>query len=70
MKNNRIPRNFYSITGKILIDTSETKADDIIHVTKNDCGYLGCNVRTGKYFYIFVSMLRNSEIFQIIEIMK
>ena len=54
------------------IETSESKIGDIFHVYKNDCGtgYLGLNKRTGKYFYIFLSMLRNNEIVEIQEIEK
>lgn len=66
--NNRIPRKFNRITGEMLINTSETLAGDHIHVTKNDYGYLGYNPRTGRHFYMFVSMLRNAEIIRITEI--
>lgn len=65
---NRIPRKFYSITGEMLVNTSESMPGDVIHVTKNDYGYLGYNTRTGRHFYIFISMLRNAEIFRITEI--
>lgn len=68
MSKNRIPRKFNSITGKVLIETNMNKPGDIIHVYKNDCGYIAYNERTGKYFYIFVSMLRNAEIFELMEI--
>ena len=70
MKNNVIPRKFYSITAQMLIETSETKPNDIIKVYKNDFGYLASNRINGKYFYIFPSMLRNSEICKIIDIDK
>ena len=66
--NNRIPRKFNRITGEMLINTSETLAGDHIHVTKNNYGYLGYNPRTGRHFYMFVSMLRNAEIIRITEI--
>ena len=66
--NNRIPRKFYSITGETLINTSESMPGDIIHITKNDYGYLGYNKRTNRHFYMFASMLRNADIFRIIEI--
>lgn len=64
----RIPRRFYGITGKMLINTSETLPGDIIHITKNYYGYLGYNARTNRHFYMFASMIRNAEIFRIIEI--
>lgn len=66
--NNRIPRLFSRITGKMLIETSETRPGDIIRVYKNDMGYLAYNLRTNRHFYIFVSMLRDSETFKINEI--
>ena len=66
-KKNRIPRNFNRITGKLLIETSAGKPAEY-HVYKNNYGYLGLNLSTGKYFYMFISMLRNAEIFQITEI--
>lgn len=66
--NNRIPRRFYGITGEMLINTSETLPGDIIHITKNGYGYLGYNARTNRHFYMFASMIRNAEIFRIIEI--
>ena len=66
--NNRIPRHFARITGKMLIETSETRPGDIIRVYKNDMGYLAYNPRTNRHFYMFVSMLRDSETFKINEI--
>lgn len=68
MKNNRIPRVFNCIVGKMLVETSASKPRDILHVFKNDSGYLALNTRTGKYAYVFVSMLRNKEVFELIEI--
>lgn len=67
---NRIPRKFYSLTGKMLIETNMDKPGDILHIYKNDCGtgYLALNTRTGKYCYTFVSMLRNPEIFELLEV--
>lgn len=68
MINNRIPRKFARITGEMLIETTETRPGDIVRVWKNDSGYLGYNPRTNRYFYIFVSMLRNAEIFKLREV--
>lgn len=67
---NRIPRKFHGMTGEILINTSHTNAGDVLHITKNSYGYLALNKRTGKYTYVFPSMIRNTEIFKITEIMK
>jgi hypothetical protein len=66
---NRIPRKFDRITGETLINTSESMPGDIIHITKNDYGYLGYNTRTGRHFYMFAAMIRNAEIFRINEIL-
>ena len=66
--NNRIPRKFHRITGEMLINTNMDQAGDVLHVYKNNYGYLALNMRTGKYAYTFVSMLRNAEIFHITEI--
>jgi len=68
MKNNRIPRKFNCIIARMLVDTSMDKSNDIIHVTKNDRGYLAFNTRTEKYATPFVSMLRNGKVIEIISI--
>ena len=65
---NRIPRKFNRITGTVNISTSYTEPGDVIHITKNDGGYLGLNTRTGKHAYYFPAMLRNAEIFSILEV--
>ena len=65
---NRIPRKFNRITGTVNISTSHTSPGDVIHITKNENGYSGLNTRTGKYAYYFPSMLRNAEIFSILEV--
>lgn len=65
---NRIPRKFNRITGKMLIETNMDKPGDVLHVFKNDFGYLTLNLRTGKYAYAFVSMLRNKAIFELQEV--
>lgn len=66
--NNRIPRLFSRIMGEMLIETSETRPGDIIRVYKNNMGYLAYNPRTNRHFYVFVSMLRDSETFKVNEI--
>lgn len=38
---NRIPRKFNRITGIVNISTSHTSPGDVIHITKNENGYLG-----------------------------
>lgn len=68
--NNRIPRKFYGIHGEMLINTSHASAGDVLHITKNNYGYLALNTRTGIYAYMFPSMIRNADIFKITEIVK
>lgn len=73
MKNatkNRIPRAFSRITGEMLINTSCDKPGDVLHVFKNDYGYLALNTRTGIYAYAFPSMLRDASIFKITEVLQ
>lgn len=67
---NRIPRNFYGITGKMLIYTTETQPGDIIHITKNNCGYCVYNRRTNKTFYMSLAIIRNAEFFAVTETVK
>lgn len=69
MNNNKIPRNFNCIIGKMLINTNMDKTNDILHIYKDDYnGYLALNTRTNKYGCCFASMIRNKELFEIIEI--
>ena len=66
--NNRIPRQFYRITGEMLIKTNLDQPGDVLHIFKNDSGYLALNTRTGKYAYMFAAMLRNANVIKITEI--
>lgn len=69
-KNNVIPRNFKLIKGKMLIDTYGNKAGDIVHVSRNEFGSLTMlNTRTEQRFCPFISMIRNSEVYEIIDIL-
>lgn len=70
MASNRIPRQFTRITGEMLIETTEARPGDIIRVYKNDMGYCAYNLRTNRHFYMFVSMLRNAEIFKLQEVLQ
>lgn len=65
---NRIPRKFNQIIGKTLINTNMDQIGDILHIYKNDYGYLALNIRTGKYAYVFANFIRNAKIFELIEI--
>lgn len=66
---NRIPGKFNVIKGKMLINTDVSKINDLVEVTKDEYNrYIMLNIRTGETASPFVSMLRNKEIFEIIEI--
>ena len=65
---NVIPRNFTKIVAEMLIDTSCDKKGDIVHVFKDEYGYIELNICTGSCARPFVSMLRNSDCVKIIEI--
>lgn len=68
--NNVIPRQFIKITGKMLVNTNMDNIGDTVSVYKNNFGYLELNHRTGKYAYAFVSMLRNAQVFELLEVEK
>lgn len=68
MKNNKIPRKFNRIVGRMLIDTNMSKANDILYISKNDDGFLAFNTRTKEYANCFVSILRNSEVFELVSV--
>ena len=67
-KNNVIPRKFYRITCKMLTGTNANKPGDVLHVYRNDSGLCALNTATGKYFYIFPSMLRDSLLCEFLEV--
>lgn len=69
MKNNKIPRKFNRIVGRMLIDTNVSKTNDILHIQKDDYGrLLAFNTRTEGNSSMFVSMLRNSQVFELVSI--
>lgn len=70
LNRNRIPRNFYCISGTVLVETSETAPGDPVYVTKNDYGYLALNRRNGKFFYLPASFIRDALLFEITGIRK
>lgn len=65
---NVIPRNFKKIVAEMLIDTSCDKKGDIVHVFKDEYGYIELNIRTGSCARPFAAMVRNGEYVKIIEI--
>ena len=62
---NRIPRNFKSIIGTFLSGNAEGIR---MVITKDDRGYHGKEIETGREWGLFVSHLRIPEIFKIEEI--
>lgn len=67
-KNNAIPRKFNRITCKMLIETSESKPGDMFHVYHNDSVLCALNTATGKYCYMFPSLLRDSNLCEFLEV--
>ena len=70
MKNNVIPRKFYTITIRALCKTNATRPDDIIHIYRNNFGLIGFNTRTGRYNYYPANFLRNPELCEFISVDK
>lgn len=68
VKNNKIPRKFNLLVGRMLIDTNMSKVNDTLHITKNERGFLAFNTRTKQYATLFVSMLRNGEVFELVSV--
>jgi hypothetical protein len=66
--NNKIPRKFNRIVGRMLINTNLDKANDILHIQKTERGYLAFNTRTQKHASPFISMLRNGELFELMSV--
>ena len=67
-KNNVIPRKSYRITCKMLTETNANKPGDVLHVCRNDAGWLALNTATGKYFYISPSILRDPLLCEFLEV--
>lgn len=65
---NRIPRNFNRIVIIQKTDTNGGKVGDIWHVYKTLDGYQGLNKRTGEYFKLFASYLRNGDVVDLVQI--
>ena len=65
---NVIPRNFKKIVAEMLIDTSCDKKGDIVHVFKDEHGYIELNIRTGSCARPFASVLKNGDCVKIIKI--
>ena len=65
---NKIPRHFLRITAQALKATSASNTGDMLHIFKNDFGYLVSNITQNKYFYVAASLLRDAEYFKILSI--
>lgn len=64
---NHIPRKFNRIVAELLIETNAGKPATY-HIYKNDNGYLGININTGKRWCIFPSHLKNPAVYRIISV--
>ena len=67
-KKNVIPRKCNRIRGRMLIRTNASEPGDLFDVNKDDYGYRGLNLRTDTYYSFFVDMLRNGNVFEVLEI--
>ena len=67
-KKNVIPRKFHRITCKMLTETNSNKPGDVFHVYRNYSCLCAMNTETGKYFYIFPSMLRDPLLCEFLEV--
>ena len=65
---NKIPRHFLRITAQAKKETSASNTGDMLHIFKNDFGYLVSNITQNKYFYVAASLLRDTEYFKILSI--
>lgn len=65
---NKIPRHFLRITAQAKKATSASDTGDMLHIFKNDFGYLVSNITQNKYFYVALSLLRDTEYFKILSI--
>ena len=67
-RKNVIPRKFNRITCKMLIETNANKPGDVLHVYRNDFGFCALNTATGKYYYISLSILRDPQMCEFLEV--
>lgn len=66
---NTIPKKIKRILAELLCYTNSGKPGDIFEIVPNEMGGLsGTNINTEKEWYIFLSTLRNENVFRIIEI--
>ena len=67
-KKSVVPRKFIRITCKMLTETNANKPGDVLHVYRNNSGWLALNTATGKYFYISPSILRDPLLCEFLEV--
>ena len=68
-ENNKIPRNWKKITYKSKTDTNVDKVGDTIEVERDEWNRpIATNLRTGKTALVFLDMIRNEELSEIVNI--
>lgn len=67
MNHNRIPRTFKKIIADLLVDSTAGKPARY-EIVKRGSDYIGTNLETGKIYGMFVSHLRNPDVFHIVNI--
>ena len=68
--NNKIPRSFKKIICKMRINTNGDKVGDIVYITKEDNRYFHFNTRTEKLYQCNLTMIKNSECVEFLEVVK
>ena len=65
---NRIPRSCTHILAQALTETNAGAPGDVFSITRDGNGLHGQNTRTGKWFFIFYSHIRNENYYKILSI--
>lgn len=67
-RRNVIPRKFNKIVVKVLYKTNLNEPNDIMELFKDDYGYHTVSLRTGVQAWANLSMLRNAEFCEFLEV--
>lgn len=67
---NKIPRKFYHMEGRMLVDNPPLRRGDMLVIVKNDFGYLAYDETQHTYYYIKSSLIRDENVFQVQEVVR
>ena len=65
---NRIPRNFKHMLIEALTQSNAGNPGEIFEIVRDATGYHGTSLVTGKEWTFFPSMIRNENLFKIVEV--